>query len=438
MISIQWVVFFGLFLAPIVQSRIHRLFIKNDTRKYIPITKFGFYQGGRLNIQLEKFQSFPHNEHAVFGFSLECTTSMSTRNRYIDNDPEFCITIDSNGNGDVVYFVMDLARHEMKVVYSFNWNGSRQLQSSMDTSYNVNFSMNVTSSAEEGLYRLYFHNCLHQQEAVNFQIQIIEMNSWSYLSVEEMPLSFLYIISFVLYILSGTAWILLLRRSKHSVFELHYLMTAVIFVKALSLAFQAINYHMIGRLGRTITTWLLSYYVTYIANDVLLLITLVLIGTGWSFIKHVLLLHDKLIFCAIIPLQILGKVSFVIFNESELSTLSHETWGTVFRVMDFLCCCCILLPVFCSLRHLRQAKGVYGEHYLFRNFYIMIVIYIYFTRIVPFLLHTIVSFQYGWLEQALQEIITYIFLLWTGFKFRPAVHHQYYAYLKDKYQENKL
>lgn len=62
---------------------------------------------------------------------------------------------------------------------------------------------------------------------------------------------------------------------------------------------------------------------------------------------------------------------------------------------------------------------------LFRHYYVMIVCYIYFTRIIAILIKFIVPFQWKWLYQLLDELATLAFFFLTGHKFRPASYNPY-------------
>ncbi|GCB63428.1 hypothetical protein scyTo_0013204, partial [Scyliorhinus torazame] len=62
---------------------------------------------------------------------------------------------------------------------------------------------------------------------------------------------------------------------------------------------------------------------------------------------------------------------------------------------------------------------------LFRHYYVMIVCYIYFTRIIAILIKIIVPFQWKWLYQFLDELATLVFFSLTGYKFRPASDNPY-------------
>ncbi|XP_072488810.1 protein GPR107 isoform X2 [Notamacropus eugenii] len=62
---------------------------------------------------------------------------------------------------------------------------------------------------------------------------------------------------------------------------------------------------------------------------------------------------------------------------------------------------------------------------LFRHYYVLIVCYIYFTRIIAILLKLAVPFQWKWLYQLLDEMATLVFFVLTGYKFRPASDNPY-------------
>lgn len=114
------------------------------------------------------------------------------------------------------------------------------------------------------------------------------------------------------------------------------------------------------------------------------------------------------------------------------------TWRDVLHLVDIVCCCAILFPIVWSIRHLRQAAAADGkaEHNLikltlFRQFYIMVVSYIYFTRIIVFLLAATMPYNLMWLRFAATEAATLLFYIVTGFKFMPADENPYLPVRKD-------
>lgn len=243
--------------------------------------------------------------------------------------------------------------------------------------------MFVNTDDDEGLYNLYFHACPNydydpaRTYSLNFNVDIEENNNGNYLSATEMPLPILYFLMSVLYFLSGLVWVYVLRGSKHPVFKIHYLMGVLIFLKSLSLMFHSINFHFIETLGEAVETWAILYYITHLLKGACLFITIVLIGTGWtfikvrlillnglihidiisSFVKHILSDKDKKIFMIVIPLQVLANIAEIILDESEQGSLEHSTWRDIFILVDLLCCAAILFPVVWSIRHLQEASA---------------------------------------------------------------------------------
>lgn len=125
----------------------------------------------------------------------------------------------------------------------------------------------------------------------------------------------------------------------------------------------------------------------------LLFITIVLVGTGWNFIKHILSEKDKKVFMIVIPLQVLANIAKIILEESEEGDAEHRTWWDIYILVNLLCCGAIMFPVVWSIRHLQEASQTDGKAAinlkklrLFRHFYIMIVVYIYFIYFIIYLL----------------------------------------------------
>lgn len=211
-------------------------------------------------------------------------------------------------------------------------------------------------------------------------------------------------------------------------------MALLVFLKSLSLMFHAINYHFIEIRGEHVEAWAILYYITHLLKGSVLFITIVLMGTGWTFIKPILSDKDKKIFMIVIPLQVLANVAEIIIDESEESDIEFRTWRNIFIFVDLLCCGAILFPIVWSIRHLHEASATDGKAAinlrklkLFRQFYIMIVCYIYFTRIIVYLLKMTVAFQYAWLDEMFHEMATYVFFVLTAYKFRPTSSHPYFS-----------
>jgi hypothetical protein len=68
---------------------------------------------------------------------------------------------------------------------------------------------------------------------------------------------------------------------------------------------------------------------------------------------------------------------------------------------------------------------------LFRQFYLMVVSYIYFTRIIVYLVNVTLPFRLVWLGSFFSEGATIIFFCVTGYKFRPVSANPYFT-LEDE------
>merc|ERR1719244_2232864 len=291
---------------------------------------------------------------------------------------------------------------------------------------------------------MFFHNCLNypkklggsvKKKYVDFDINIEEKNSDSYLSAGEMPLPALYQMLSILFFLSGCFWVFILKKNgSEQVFRIHWIMAALVFLKSLSLFFHGVNYNKIAANGIHMESWAVLYYITHLLKGGLLFFTIVLIGSGWAFVKHVLSSNEKKVFMVVLPLQVISNVAYIILEESEQGEATHNFWKEVFVLIDLVCCGAILLPVVWSIRHLQDAQHTDGKAAvsleklkLFRHFYVMVVCYVYFTRIIVYLLRITVPFQYEWLDSMFKEVATLVFFVMTGYKFRPASNNPYFA-----------
>lgn len=82
------------------------------------------------------------------------------------------------------------------------------------------------------------------------------------------------------------------------------------------------------------------FFYTKLANcrlkGAVLFITIVLVGTGWTFIKHILSEKDKKIFMIVIPLQVCELISvstYMFLNSTPTCKMLHiSQWFLTFKV----------------------------------------------------------------------------------------------------------
>ncbi|XP_048197821.1 protein GPR108 isoform X2 [Perognathus longimembris pacificus] len=322
----------------------------------------------------------------------------------------------------------------------------------LNDSYNFSFHMVVGSRAEEGQYNLNFHNCYNsipgRERPFDLTVMIREKNPEGFLSAAEMPLFKLYLIMSACFLAAGIFWVSVLCRNTYNVFKIHWLMAALAFTKSISLLFHSINYYFINSQGHPIEGLAVMHYITHLLKGSLLFITIALIGSGWAFIKYVLSDKEKKIFGIVIPLQVLANVAYIVIESREEGASDYGFWKEILFLVDLICCGAILFPVVWSIRHLQDASGTDGKGEplpgrstprllpvpvavnlaklkLFRHYYVMVICYVYFTRIIAILLRVAVPFQWQWLYQLLVEGSTLTFFVLTGYKFQPAGDNPY-------------
>ncbi|GAB1301263.1 Protein GPR108 [Apodemus speciosus] len=321
----------------------------------------------------------------------------------------------------------------------------------LNDSYNFSFHIVISSRAEEGQYTLNFHNCYNtipgREQPFDLTVMIREKNPEGFLSAAEIPLFKLYLIMSACFLAADIFWVSVLCKNTYSVFKIHWLMAALAFTKSVSLLFHSvstkgpvttqgwddtINYYFINSQGHPVEGLAVMHYITHLLKGALLFITIALIGSGWAFVKYMLSDKEKKIFGIVIPLQVLANVAYIVIESREEGASDYGLWKEILFLVDLICCGAILFPVVWSIRHLQDASGTDGKVAvnlarlkLFRHYYIMVICYIYFTRIIAILLQVAVPFQWQWLYQLLVESSTLAFFMLTGYKFQPAGDNPY-------------
>uniref|UniRef100_M3Y6L1 G protein-coupled receptor 108 n=2 Tax=Mustela putorius furo TaxID=9669 RepID=M3Y6L1_MUSPF len=340
----------------------------------------------------------------------------------------------------------------------------------LNNSYNFSFHVVIGSRAEEGQYNLNFHNCYNskpgREQPFDITVMIREKNPEGFLSAAEIPLFKLYMVMSAFFLAAGIFWVSVLCKNPYNVFKIHWLMAALAFTKSVSLLFHSINYYFINSQGHPIEGLAVMHYITHLLKGALLFITIALIGSGWAFVKYVLSDKEKKIFGIVIPLQVLANVAYIVIESREEGASDYMLWKEILFLVDLICCGAILFPVVWSIRHLQDASGTDGKGLpsrlpapwilppngppaflspplpsparahpavavnlaklkLFRHYYIMVICYVYFTRVIAILLQVAVPFQWQWLYQLLVEGSTLAFFVLTGYKFQPAGDNPY-------------
>lgn len=394
-----------------VQGLIHYLSIEDDSRKKFFIENFGFEAGGVIHLTLSDFSidPKPNKDHSsvVAGFLIKKTETDSTR--FLEENEEFKCLLNED------YLTTD--DHILRIT---NW--TRQ-----------DFEPITIPIGGEGFYNTYFISC-EDGDTVNFELRLEQYNrGGNYLSAGDSPLPTAYGCLFILYVTALVTWVVgFLRGEGNKVFFIHYLMTVLVIIKTFAVLFKSIELHYLKLNGHP-GGWAVIYYIFAFLKGIMMFVVIALIGTGWTFIKPFLSDKDKKIFLIVISLQIIDNVAMVIIEETAPGTQGWFTWKDIFRLVDIVCCGAILFPIIWSIKHLKEASQIDGKAArnlhklaLFRHFYVMVVSYIYFTRIIVYLLDATLPFRWVWLGDLFTELATFAFYCTTGYKFRPVPDNPFF------------
>lgn len=321
-----------------------------------------------------------------------------------------------------------------KVVFSFdNLHGN----SSFDKLYVV---------SDAGQYSLIFANCLPQL-AISMDVRSAMYNlegksgdKRDYLPAGKTILPRVYFIFSLVYFGLAGVWIHVLYKKRLTAFRIHFFMLLVVILKALNLLCEAEDKSFIKRTGYA-HGWDVLFYIFSFLKGIMLFTLIVLIGTGWSFLKPYLHDREKKVLMILIPLQVLANIAQVVIDETTPYGIDWMTWKEVFFLVDVICCCAVLFPIVWSIKNLREAARTDGKAAvnlmkltLFRHYYIVVICYIYFTRVVVYALETITSYRYLWTSVVAGELATLAFYVFTGYKFKPEAHNPYFV-IDDEEEE---
>ncbi|CAI9759320.1 unnamed protein product [Fraxinus pennsylvanica] len=398
--------------------------IRSDGRPIIPFDEFGFTRRGQLELNLTQISlSGPDSstlDLSKVGFFL-CTRDSWINVLQQIEDAEITCALQSESIKKILVF--------------------SQLPNPTPTSFNLLYS---ESNADQ--YSLVFANCLLQVQvsmnvrSVMYNLENGKSNQRDYLSAGKTILPRVYFVFFIVYFALTAVWIYVLYKKRLTVFKIHFFMLAVVILKALNLLCEAEDKSYIKRTGSA-HGWDVLFYIFSFLKGITLFTLIVLIGTGWSILKPYLQDKEKKVLMIVIPLQVVANIAQVVIDETGPYGQDWMTWKKVFLLVDVVCCCAVLFPIVWSIKNLREAARTDGKAAvnllkltLFRQYYIVVICYIYFTRVAVYALETITSYKYLWTSVVAGELVTLAFYVFTGYKFKPEQHNPYFA-IDDEEEE---
>ncbi|WOL19179.1 protein GPR107-like [Canna indica] len=408
------------------RAEIREMEVKSDERSIIPFDEFGFTRWGglELNVSGISFSGIDSPDLSQLGFFL------STRDAWLH-------VLQQLQDHDIT---CALQSDLVTLVYSFDSLVPPPNPSGVPVARSTSIRLSQDVTEHPGQFTLVFANCLPSLR-VSMDVRSALFNypdpadhsHRAYLSAGAAVLPLVYSVLFFAYAALAAAWAAILIRRRRSAFRIHYFMLAVVVLKAFNLLCEAEDKSYIERTGSA-HGWDVLFYIFSFLKGVSLFTLIILIGTGWSFLKPYLQNREKKVLMAVIPLQLVANIAQVAIDESGPYARDWATWKQVFLLVDVICCCAVLFPIVWSIKNLREAARTDGKAAvnlmkltLFRQYYIVVICYIYFTRVVVYALVTITSYRYLWTSVVAGELGTLAFYVFTGYKFRPEAHNPYFA-----------
>uniref|UniRef100_A0A0D6R4H9 Intimal thickness related receptor IRP domain-containing protein n=1 Tax=Araucaria cunninghamii TaxID=56994 RepID=A0A0D6R4H9_ARACU len=392
--------------------------IRSDARSIIPFDEFGFTHTGRLEMTVThaSYKAQQKIDPVHMGFFL------STRDAWIHVLQQL--------EGGEIHCVLDSKL--IKLILTFD-----KLRGDH---YNLTYD-----EVDANQYTLVFANCI-PDVLVTMDVKTLMYNmegqgasaTRDYLSAGETVLPKLYYCLFLIYAVLAAVWIYVVVKNRAMAYQIHVFMAALVCLKALNLVCEAEDKSFIKRTG-TAHGWDVLFYIFSFLKGIMLFTLIVLIGTGWSFLKPYLQGKEKKVLMVVIPLQVIANIATVVIDETGPYAKDWLAWKQMFLLVDVICCCAVLFPIVWSIKNLREAAHTDGKAAvnlmkltLFRQYYVVVVGYIYFTRVVVYALATITAYQYAWTSILAGELATLGFYVFTGYKFRPIGHNPYFVIDDDE------
>ncbi|KAE8783839.1 hypothetical protein D1007_42670 [Hordeum vulgare] len=421
-----------LFLAQATHAEIRTTLIVSDARPLILFEQFGFSRGGKaaLSIRRSAWSLRPGShltgvDPTLMGFVLISGAQfpkINNASQYAAADPaggSFCVL--TSGYAVPMIRLSDVP---------------------------PGGATSILGIDDPDEYAVVFNNC---QEGVEVTMDVrTEMYNVrggvpdglrEYLPVGLQPLPTIYTVVSVVYFVFLAAWVWTCLRKRATAERIHVVMGALLLFKALKMACAAEDTWYVESTG-TPHGWDVAFYVFGFFKGVLLFTVIVLIGTGWSFLKPYLQEREKNVLMIVIPLQVIENLVLVVIGETGPTGRDWVVWNHVFLLVDVICCCAVFFPIIWSIRGLREASKTDGKAArnlqkltLFKRFYIVVVGYLYFTRIIVSAFLAVLNYKYQWGVNVAVEAASFAFYVFVFYNFHP-VEKNPYLYVGEEEEES--
>lgn len=491
------------YFIPSIDALKHNFVVVQDARTLIaPIgTPYGFLKGGCFSFEIfdyliELGHRHPRKKKRTSkvdkaktedllklidaGFLLKRFPSESAFSKYEETflmDPKHCIFDSFRTQEHDPVFIDD----------DFGYDTGEILSAATDGIFlpifrggKVKTSSTITyefKDGEDGLYFLMYQVCSNLTEIRStFGIDLHYKNkdilgSDSYLTAGDMPLPVIFFYFSISYFGCWLVWVMNIRSINQGkgtilgeslpgqsimVYPIHHVMSLLLIVKTLTTFLESVRYHFLRITGHA-EFWSVLYFAFSFLKGMLLFTTILLIGSGWSFVKPFLTDREKKIIFFVLSLQVLDNIALLILARETKGETKFEDWNAILHLVDIICCCAVFVPIAWqvstlesklesdnykdgrstsdNLEEIPESPDEISEENArtlsklkqFQCFYLMVVAYVYTTRIAVYLLATTLDYKHTYVRYVVAEIATLAFYVMTGLRFRPLPENPYTA-----------
>ncbi|KAG9447739.1 hypothetical protein H6P81_013867 [Aristolochia fimbriata] len=392
--------------------------IEDDSRPMILFERFGFDQDGHVDLGIKRvsWKSKVSDAQLVpssMGFFLLRETSYSRIINESEYSENFCV----------------VSSHYVKRIFTFE-------DLTLKTTYEG--TQEIDDPDE---YSLVFGNCQPEfaiSMDVHTEMYNIEGDKKDFLPAGQTQLPSLYFLFFLVYFCFFASWVHACYKQRETVDKIHVIMGALLVFKAAKMICASEDTFFVKRTG-TPHGWDIAFYVFGFFKGITMFTVIILIGTGWSFIKPYLQEREKNLLMLVIPLQVVENIASVVIGETGPAKKDWLTWNQLFLLIDVICCCAVFFPIIWSIRSLREASKTDGKAArnlaklnLFKQFYVVVVVYLYFTRIIVSAITAVVTYRYRWISPAAAEVASLVFYVFVFYNFQPIERNPYFAIDEDE------
>lgn len=429
--------FLVLALVSIGVSADVKLKVNKDSRRVIDLGTFGFGETGTASMTIKSFSlasNYLDDEGVVspadepIGFVIDKVTSSTTarvEKNYATKD----------GANERLCFIDDpllTPEDGARLIFPLNGRKINDIRNGLPISFPVTV---------RGLYGIFFYNCRGFSTTpqgqklpisqvsfdVNFRLYNTDPTTGaiSYLPVGQGPLPYFNMLFFATFSILTVLWIREMAGNASHVKFIHRIMLFLVIVKALSLLLES-GKQMHFKSSGTANILDVLYYVMLAIKGMTLFGILLLLGTGFSVLKSYLSDSDRKLMLLVLPCQLIINLLLAVIEETSEGNRSWQLYKDILQILDLACCCAVLLPLIWSMKNLREvsessdkAAAAMQQMAVFRNFYIVILVYIYLTRVIVVVIEGFLPFDYVFVAVVIRELVAIGFYSYTGYRFRP-------------------